>query len=77
MYQRWGQVLNYKFHSGIKEEAPWKNLKGQILLGREGFIEKFKDLLIQKEEIKEIPKIQRYANRPTLADVFKEKIQNK
>ena len=47
------------------------------MLGREGFIEKFKDLLTQKEEIKEIPKMQRFANRPTIADVFKEKIQNR
>lgn len=62
--------------SGIKEESPWKNLKGQILLGGEGFIEKFKDLLAQKEEIKEIPRMQRYATRPTIADIFKEKILN-
>src|SRR3990170_1784280 len=63
--------------SGIKEESPWNNLKGQILLGEEGFTEKFKDLLAQKEEIKEIPRMQRYATRPTIVDVFKGKILDK
>ncbi len=63
--------------SGIKEESPWNNLKGQILLGEEGFTEKFKNLLAQKEEIKEIPRVQRYATRPTIADVFKGKILDK
>jgi REP element-mobilizing transposase RayT len=63
--------------SGVKEESPWRNLKGQILLGEEGFIEKFKDLLAQKEEIKEIPRKQRYASRPAISDIFKEKILDK
>lgn len=63
--------------SGIKEESPWKKLKGQILLGEGEFIEKFKDLLAQKEEIKEIPRMQRYASRPAIADIFKEKILDK
>ena len=63
--------------SGIKKESPWKNLKGQILLGEEGFTEKFKDLLAQKEEIKEIPKTQRYVNSPAIANIFKEKILDK
>jgi REP element-mobilizing transposase RayT len=63
--------------SGIKEESPWKNLKGQVLLGEEGFIDKFKELLIKKEEIKEIPRIQRYAGRPAIADIFKEKTLGK
>ncbi|MBI5195082.1 MAG: hypothetical protein HZA10_02030, partial [Nitrospirae bacterium] len=57
-------------------ESPWKNLKGQILLGEEGFTEKFKDLLAQKEEIKEIPKTQRYVNRPAIASIFKGKMLN-
>ncbi len=42
--------------AGVVEESPWKNIKGQILLGGEGFIEKLRNLLSEKEEIKEIPK---------------------
>lgn len=58
--------------AGINEETPWKELKGQVLLGREGFIERFRDLLKKKEEIKEIPRHQRYVGRPLLSDIFKE-----
>ncbi len=63
---------------GIESESPWRELQGQILLGEEGFVEKLKDLLADKEPIKEIPRQQRYANRPSLADIFeKGKIKDK
>lgn len=45
-------------------------------LGDEKFIEDFKDLLVGKEQIKEIPRSQRHIGRPTLSELFKEK-QNK
>ena len=57
--------------SGVKEGSVWKKLQGQILLGGEGFIEKFRDLLANKEAIKEIPRHQRYVGRPQLAELFK------
>lgn len=64
--------------SGIKEESPWKKLQGQILLGGEGFIEKFRDLLSKKEDMREIPRLQRYVCRPKIGDLFKkEKISTK
>lgn len=64
--------------SGIKKESPWKKLQGQVLLGGEGFIGKFKDLLSKKEDIREIPRLQRYMLRPPIKDLFKrEKILNK
>jgi REP element-mobilizing transposase RayT len=56
--------------AGIKEKSPWRELKGQILLGGEGFTEKFKALLTKKEDIKEIPRIQRHAGRQRIADLF-------
>lgn len=63
---------------GIEKESPWRELQGQILLGEEGFVEKLKDLLTDKEPIKEIPRQQRYANRPSLTEIFKEvKIKDK
>lgn len=34
----------------------WERLRGQILLGDEGFIERFRDALTGKEEIREIPR---------------------
>jgi len=39
-------------------------------LGEETFIERYRKLLHGKEQIKEIPRIQRYLNRPKLADLF-------
>lgn len=64
--------------AGIGEGSPWKNLKGQVLLGSEGFIEEFRDLLSEKKEIKEIPKIQRYLSRPRIEEILKkERIKDK
>jgi hypothetical protein len=39
-------------------------------LGEEGFTDKFKDHLTDKEKIKEIPRAQRYVNRPTLSKLI-------
>ena len=57
---------------GIQKESPWREVHGQILLGEEGFIEKFRELLVGKEKIKEIPRQQRYLGRRSLSEVFKE-----
>lgn len=64
--------------AGVVRGSPWKNLKGQILLGGAGFIENFRNLLSEKEEIKEIPKVQRYLSRPNLEEIFnQERIKDK
>ncbi len=55
---------------GIQQGSPWNELQGQILLGEEGFIDKFKDHLTDREKIKEIPRAQRYVNRPALSKHF-------
>ncbi|MBI5750013.1 MAG: transposase [Nitrospinae bacterium] len=57
---------------GIQKGSPWEDIQGQILLGEDGFTEKFKELLADKEKIKEIPRHQRYLGRPSLAEIFKE-----
>ncbi|MCL0086846.1 hypothetical protein M1N65_02125 [Thermodesulfovibrionales bacterium] len=58
--------------AGINKNSPWEKLQGQVLLGRDNFIEEFKNLLTTKGEIKEIPREQRYAGRPRLSEIFKE-----
>jgi putative transposase len=71
-----GQALRrYKefIVAGLKAKSPWKDLKGQILLGKEGFLSKFKELIANKESISEIPKHQRYLGRPALSALFAEK----
>lgn len=62
---------------GISLASPWEALQGQalqgqVLLGEKGFIDKFKDLLSDKEQVKEIPRHQRYVGRPCLSDIFLE-----
>ena len=60
---------------GITKEAPWKNLKGQIFLGEKEFIEKSKPLITRRDGITEIPRFQRYADRPTLSQLLNDAIQ--
>lgn len=51
-------------------EIPWKKLVGQIFLGGENFVSELQGLLEEKKETKEIPKLQRYPGRPSLAKLF-------
>jgi hypothetical protein len=55
---------------GIQRGSPWDELQGQVLLGEEGFVGKFKNLLEDKKQIKEIPRPQRYVSRPSLDKIF-------
>lgn len=63
--------------AGLKEESLWKSLKGKILLGDEGFVDKFKELLSDKILIREIPRRQRYIGRPGLKVIFEGRDQRK
>jgi len=58
---------------GINEGSPWETLRGQIFLGADEFIDKLGHLLSDKGEFKEIPREQRYAGRPSLNELFKDK----
>jgi putative transposase len=57
-------------HAGIDQVSPWRNLKGQILLGSETFIEKLALQLKASETIAEIPKRQRRLHRPSLKSLL-------
>jgi putative transposase len=59
---------------GIAKESPWKELKGQIFLGDKTFIEK----AASHDSIrpKEVPRLQRYADRPLLQELFTGSIVN-
>ncbi len=50
--------------------SPWDNLSGQILLGTEPFVQRVKGLLAEKEDMPEIPRIQRHLGRPPLDELF-------
>lgn len=65
------QKLYRRFvRDGIGLKSPWEELQGQILLGEELFIDEHRDLLYDKQPVKEIPRTQRYLNRPKLSIFF-------
>jgi REP element-mobilizing transposase RayT len=55
---------------GLKRKSPFEDLKGQILLGTEEFIIKVRKYSEAKEPIREIPKAQMYATRPSLEELL-------
>jgi len=59
---------------GIGKETIWKAVKGQTLLGEDAFVDSLADHLKRHKDIPEIPKSQRYANRPELEKIFNENI---
>ncbi len=62
--------------AGIGKESIWKALKAQILLGDDEFVERFEEVVKKKAEIKEIPKSQRFILRPSLDEIFKERVND-
>lgn len=58
---------------GLKEESPLKEVKGQLFLGEDSFIERFQQLMKDKEALKEIPRLQRYVARPLLEEILKKR----
>jgi putative transposase len=55
---------------GIGQDSPWEEVQGQVLLGSEHFVERLTSALDAKRPFSEIPRQQRFAARPTLAQLF-------
>jgi len=60
--------------AGVQAESPWEHLSGQVLLGDEAFREKMTTKLHKTRSLKEVPRSQRYANRPTLAKLIGQEV---
>ena len=60
---------------GIGQKTIWTEVRGQTLLGEEGFMDKMVDHLKKHKDIPEIPRSQRYATRPTLSAIFPQGIE--
>jgi len=56
--------------AGIGKESPWRNLRGQSILGGEDFLEKLSPYLEGKSGEMEIPRRARFAGRPPLSKFF-------
>jgi putative transposase len=62
---------------GIDSPSIWEELKAQSLLGVEGFADSLRHLVTEKQQIREIPKGQRFAGRPALRKLFSHKSLSK
>jgi putative transposase len=67
-------VAQARYRKFVQEVAhpvsPWEALQGQVILGGEGFVEKFKDLIADKQQLREVSRQQPYVGRPTLEKLF-------
>jgi len=59
---------------GMKRESLWGQVKAQSILGTEGFVARLIDYVRGHQDIPEIPKSQRYLNRPGLGQLFSARI---
>lgn len=55
---------------GISRQKSWDQMQGQVLLGRDRFVERLTPGLREKRLLKEIPRHQQFATRPTLSRLF-------
>ena len=55
---------------GKNRPSPWLELKGQVLLGSDGFVEKMRPLLEERSDVLEVPRSQRLLHRPSLKRLF-------
>lgn len=59
---------------GIKQESIWEAVRAQSILGEEEFTATLTDYLRGKKDIAELPKSQRYIDRPRLENIFSKNI---
>ena len=57
---------------GIGKPGPWDDLRGQILLGDDEFALEIESFLKRARGVKEVPRKQRFANRPGLEELFED-----
>lgn len=55
---------------GAAQPSPWDELRGQVLLGTERFVEQMRPLLESADALKEVPRTQRRLQRPHLKALF-------
>jgi hypothetical protein len=55
---------------GVGRPSIWQEVHAQVLLGEPDFVERLRAYLRGSEEVKEIPRRQRYVGRPPLQQLF-------
>jgi putative transposase len=56
--------------AGLSKGRPWDHLRGQIYLGDDPFVTEMKSLVQESNTLTEVPRVQRYADRPALQGLF-------
>jgi hypothetical protein len=59
---------------GMEKTSLWAEVKGQTILGDDEFVDSLIDHLKKHKDVPEIPRSQRYVNRPHLDQIFQEGI---
>lgn len=55
---------------GLGQQKIWTEVKGQILLGGAAFVDRLREHLRKHRDLPEIPKSQRFVDRPELGKIF-------
>ncbi len=69
-----GRAYREFVRGGMQSDSVWKDLKAQSILGATGFIEGIIDHVKGRERIADIPKSQRFINRPSLSNLLGEEV---
>jgi len=56
--------------AGLDRPPPWRNLRGQVFLGTEAFVQALAPRLAQSQDATETPRSQRLVHRPALASLL-------
>jgi hypothetical protein len=57
---------------GVCQPSPWQAFQGQILLGHPAFVEAMQPRLQAACMLSDVPRTQRYADRPALETLFRD-----
>ncbi len=57
--------------TGLHYASPWRDLRGQVLLGTEPFVQSLAPTLVAARNMMETPRLQRLAHRPVLASLLR------
>jgi hypothetical protein len=56
----------------VTDPSPWEALQGQIVLGPATFVEGLRPRLTATRRLHEVPRVQRYADQPSLTTLFRD-----
>jgi putative transposase len=70
------RYIDYVMKEDAAEDKPFERVKNGCLLGSEEFVHRFEMPIWERDEIVEIARRHRYANRPTLEAIFCRSINN-